>query len=48
MQFNNVFVAKDVCSLDLLAVVNAGAPDTCGLEVFSHMTMNMCSKVHHS
>ena len=29
MQFNNVFVVQDVVSLGVLAVINAGAPDSC-------------------
>ena len=30
MQIDNVFVVQDVGAMDVLAVVDAGAPDFCG------------------
>ena len=44
MQFNNIFVAKDMCSLDLLAVVDSGAPFSCGFQAFGHVAMDVCCK----
>jgi hypothetical protein len=46
MQFNNVFVVEDVVSLGVLAVVDAGAPDSCEFQFFGQMAMNVGGQVH--
>ncbi len=47
MQLDNVFVVEDVGSLDVLAVVNAAAPDFCGFELFSQLPVNIEGRIHN-
>lgn len=45
VQLDDVFVVEDVCSLDVLAFVNAGAPDTCEFEFFGKFPVDVLGKV---
>jgi hypothetical protein len=40
MQLDNVFVVEDVISPCVLAIVNAGASNSCGFKLFSQLPMN--------
>ena len=46
MQFNDVFVVQDVGQLDVLAGVDAGAPDSCGFQPLSQLLVTGDNKMH--
>ncbi len=48
MQFNNIFVIKDMIQLCVLPVINARTPDSRELEFFGQLPVNGCGKVHNS
>ncbi len=47
MQFNYVLVVQDMVSLCVLAVIDAGAPDSCEPEFFSQLAVDGGGQVHN-
>ncbi len=46
MQLDNVFIVQDMVSLCVLAVVDAGAPDSCEFQFFGLLAVNAGGQVH--